>query len=356
MRYTILALVIFAALGGETALAAVNINSASYDELDALPGVGEVTINKILNYRTSNGAFVELSQVCALVGTNGVSVETATCQNIGAAIYFGALGETVPTENSNDNEEGVTTTSSAGGDKKIVRAPVSSLSVKIPNTVYVGQVVDFAVEPTEGTNDRLVRYSWNFGDGATSDQREASHQYRRPGNYLVIAESYFQKQFKTARKEIIVLPLAIKLTSHGSGVEVKNEGKHELDLSGMSLSGSIDFVFAKHTILLPGASLMVEGVGGLAVMKDEHGLALSTSVASPVPVRSVAPKIAAKPKGEVLATSTSIEISSAEKDVPANLNVAAAGAAPIPENAWPYLGLLAIMSFGFIALFTSRSV
>ena len=41
----------------------ININSATIEELDTLPGVGEATANKILNYRNENGKFNSIEEI-----------------------------------------------------------------------------------------------------------------------------------------------------------------------------------------------------------------------------------------------------------------------------------------------------
>ena len=41
----------------------ININTATIEELDNLPGVGEATANKILNYREENGIFKSIEEV-----------------------------------------------------------------------------------------------------------------------------------------------------------------------------------------------------------------------------------------------------------------------------------------------------
>ena len=41
----------------------ININTATIEELDNLPGVGESTANKILNYREENGMFKSIEEI-----------------------------------------------------------------------------------------------------------------------------------------------------------------------------------------------------------------------------------------------------------------------------------------------------
>lgn len=41
----------------------ININTATIEELDTLPGVGEATANKILNHRKENGKFENIEEI-----------------------------------------------------------------------------------------------------------------------------------------------------------------------------------------------------------------------------------------------------------------------------------------------------
>lgn len=46
----------------------VNINTATKEELDTLPGVGESTANKIINYREENGKFKSIEEIKEVSG------------------------------------------------------------------------------------------------------------------------------------------------------------------------------------------------------------------------------------------------------------------------------------------------
>lgn len=41
----------------------ININSATIEELEKIPGVGEATANKIINYRNENGEFKSIEEI-----------------------------------------------------------------------------------------------------------------------------------------------------------------------------------------------------------------------------------------------------------------------------------------------------
>jgi competence protein ComEA len=53
---------------GPDSAAPVHLSTATLEELDALPGVGPVTAQKILDYRAKHGAFRSVDELDAIPG------------------------------------------------------------------------------------------------------------------------------------------------------------------------------------------------------------------------------------------------------------------------------------------------
>jgi competence protein ComEA len=65
-----------AAPDGAAATGPVHLNSATLEQLDALPGVGPVTAQKILDYRQQHGAFGSVDELDAIAGIGPARLET----------------------------------------------------------------------------------------------------------------------------------------------------------------------------------------------------------------------------------------------------------------------------------------
>jgi competence protein ComEA len=64
-----------ATAGAPVAVGPVHLNSATMEQLDALPGVGPVTAQKILDYRQQHGAFGSVDELDAIAGIGPARLE-----------------------------------------------------------------------------------------------------------------------------------------------------------------------------------------------------------------------------------------------------------------------------------------
>lgn len=344
----------------QTVWALVNINTASSAELQTLTGIGTVISGRIIDYRTANGLFSSVETIKNVSGIGAVTYEKIKND-------ITVSGTTAVTTTTTESTSPSVPTSSGGnyekGEKKVF-IPVSGLSLTAPEIGYVNQPVYFNVAPVDGTNDRLVRYTWNFGDGSTAKEKNPIHYYAYPGTYVVTVESYYLKELKSTRYEITILPISLKVVTDVSGeVSISNTGPYEIDLQGMTLKGKDNFVFSKYTILLPGKTLTLKNPTNNPVsLYDNLGKLVEserTPINLPVVTRTAMTVASEKKAPKPIETVINGPLKAPVKDDVslADENTATALNATVPADAWPYLGLIGLIMLGLLAVYgTKRSV
>ena len=68
-----------------------------------------------------------------------------------------------------------------------VTAPVARITSNSSSSIVLTDTI-FSGATSQDYDGHLVRYSWNFGDGATSNEMDPSHQYVNQGTYTVTLE------------------------------------------------------------------------------------------------------------------------------------------------------------------------
>ena len=361
-------IIIFVSLCGPNKILAnhdININTASAATLETLSGIGASKAAAIVDYREQHGDFASIEDIKNVSG-----IGDSTFAGIKDHITVGSVVTNDPddkddtnessqtAENSSSSEE-VTGVSASSGSRSRPE-PVAGLVIEAPAVAYTNQPLTFDVEPLAGTDGRLIRYRWSFGDGYTSDTKSPSHRYRHPGRYVIVVASRYQKQDREARQEILVLPVELKVTESNGFIKITNQSEEEINLGGMEVVGSATLTLPDPTILLAGATLTIGGerlkAGDRLVVRDQSGQVVAVSSNASAPSSSFAPSPANQPETTKSATvpeAASVSTTSVSTN---NQQMAAVAAAAPPNNdRWPYLGLVGVLLLAFLSLFWGRS-
>ncbi|MEX0917665.1 MAG: lamin tail domain-containing protein [Candidatus Paceibacterota bacterium] len=283
--------------------------------------------------------------------------------------------EPAASDSASRNRSQTKDSSGSGSDEK-EPPPVYNLMLTInaPTRVYVNQPIELSVIPS-GLSDAVidsVTYEWNFGDVHTAMGKETSHSYAYAGEYVVTVYGTFASHETVARHTITVLPVTISLALTGGGdVQIHNNARYEIDLSGYTLNGRTPVTFPDYTFLLPQATLTVPwGLLGdvpvvSAILSDQEDVLVAhtggsgqkkdTKQGIVAGARTQAEPVAATPETDAFvfaSDSAPVATGTPPADTERTQHTdRTTDTGTVPVAAWPYLGLIGIVSVGMATLF-----
>ncbi len=296
-----------------------------------------------------------------------------------------AMSETI----KNSEESGEGDISSAKTSKRervslVLSDAELSLSVEAPNTVYVRQPVYFEVEPSglgEVIMDSLS-YEWNFGDMHTAAGKEVVHTFQYPGEYVVTVRGTYARHEQIARMNVVVLPVKFSITKNLRGdIQIHNDARYEVTISGYTLVGEKSFVFPAQTIMLPGATITVpkEVLGTLnkkqiQLLDIEHTLAVAynsemqsgslPTVAQEITTSKSMSLVTSNPSSDDFVfdreeifsdedAASTLEVESATSSATPSPVATVAVSGGIPKEAFPFIGLIGVMTLGIFSVYAT---
>jgi PKD repeat protein len=115
---------------------------------------------------------------------------------------------------------------------------------------YTDNIIEFSNSRSYDMDNQIAAYSWDFGDGATSVEKNPVHQYKNSGTYLVVltvTDNSGSRSSKDSDLRFVTIhinnsPVAVLENESLSGVaSVLLNGKKSRDPDGDSLSYAWDF-------------------------------------------------------------------------------------------------------------------
>ena len=334
------------------------------------------------------------------VGGDNVTKETAQHTNSGwltANATPGASNSTVATfdgeadtedEDEKEEIENVDTDTSSVSTLHLIPRTLQS-SIDAPGRTYVNHETQMNAH-SFGLADSIVQsllHTWNFGDTTLGTGENVTHRFEYPGEYVVTLHSQYGDYEAYIRKTITVLPVSFSMTTNTSGdVQVHNDARYEIDISGYKVVAGGAVTFPPRTILLPNATITIPkerlqyAKNETAVLFDANSIlaaSVSPTIAPRPPVVAQAlvqqapalVAVAHDPISQQAALPENfsfVDESSEEQDdatvqeMPPSKIGTSQMAAPIeasetiPEGKLPYFALLAVIGLGVTAVFAGK--
>lgn len=212
--------------------------SSSLTNQPGISGFQIIVDNQIVNTVASSSNRLSLSsltagehtwKVRAINGNGEIISQSAT-----SILYVPAASTSTPSsaETSDDTDSSEPSSESSTDSSLWSQWPwwltgSSSATFTIPTDITDIEIGEEVTFDANSLGSNIIKYQWDFGDGATSSDKKVNHKYTVPGRYTVtLTTTEKSGKISTISKTVDIRPLAptiSKITSNGTGIIFSGE-------------------------------------------------------------------------------------------------------------------------------------